>query len=337
MSWQRVRGHDALVRAFDRAIRRGRLGHAYLFTGPPGIGKRLFARELARALLCENSPPGLLQACDHCAACAQVEAGTHPDFFTLSRSEDSLILSIDEVREWAGNLTLKPVRGHGRVAILNDADYLNEEGANFLLKTLEEPRPRSLLLLIGSSLDRLLPTIVSRCQIIRFAPLSEELVMELLHAQGVDDPALARRLARWSGGSPGQALELADPELWKFRRTLLEGLTRPRPDLVALAKSWTGFVEEAGKEADRQRRRASLVLRLLLDFFGAALCVQVGGAPPWLETEDVPLVQALADRVDADRLQGLIERCLEADFQIDRKVQVVLVLEALVDALGQKS
>ena len=101
MSWQRVRGHDALIAAFDRAVRRGRLAHAYLFAGPPGVGKRLFALELAKAILCENPPPhptlspsggegrvrGKLEACDRCAACSQVEAGTHPDFFATGRPE----------------------------------------------------------------------------------------------------------------------------------------------------------------------------------------------------------------------------------------------------------
>src|SRR5947209_18962008 len=98
MSWQRVRGHDALVRAFDRLVRRGRLGHAYLFTGPPGIGKRLFAEELAKALLCERRDNGRLQACDECAACKQIEAGAHPDFMIARRLDEELEFSIDTMR-----------------------------------------------------------------------------------------------------------------------------------------------------------------------------------------------------------------------------------------------
>src|SRR3954454_22936004 len=92
MSWDRVRGHDALVEGFRRAVRRGRLAHAYLFTGPPGVGKRLFATELARALLCERADPDSLQACDTCPSCIQVEAGTHPDLFLAARPA--------EVHEW---------------------------------------------------------------------------------------------------------------------------------------------------------------------------------------------------------------------------------------------
>src|SRR5262249_19657853 len=156
---------------------------------------------------------------------------------------------------------LKPARGRGKVGILDDADDLNEEAANCFLKTLEEPPPRSVLLLIGSSTERQLPTIVSRCQVVHFQPLPREMVRELVRTQGIEDESLLRRLVPLSEGSPGQALALADLALWEFRRSLLQGLAQPQFDTVALARSWVQFVEEAGKEAAAQRRRATLVLR----------------------------------------------------------------------------
>src|SRR5438270_3335729 len=200
MAWFRVRGHTAVVRLFAEAWRRGRLAHAYLFAGPPGVGKRLFADELARALLCENPPAGRLEACDQCPSCLQVAAGTHPDFFVAVKPEDKLEFPIDVMRELCQSLSLKSARGRGKVAIVDDADDLNEESANCFLKTLEEPPPRSVLVLIGSSADRQLPTIVSRCQVIRFAPLPDPLVAELLRARGVEDAALLGRLVRLAAG-----------------------------------------------------------------------------------------------------------------------------------------
>jgi DNA polymerase-3 subunit delta' len=334
VSWQRVKGHEAQIQAFDQAQGRGRLAHAYLFTGPAGIGKRLFAGELARALLCER-PPDHLDACDHCTSCKLIEAGTHPDFFTVARPEDRHEVPIELMLELGQNFGLKSARGRGKVAILDDADDLNEESANCFLKTLEEPPPRSVLILIGTSTSRQLPTIVSRCQVVRFAPLPEPLVVELLRQQGIEDAALLARLVRLSGGSPGQAMLLADPELWAFRRTLLEGLTREQPDTVTLAKEWTQFVEEAGKESAAQRRRATLVLRLLIDFLNDALTLRLGGTPRLAEAEDLQLLERLAKRVDPERLLAMLERCLEADTQIERYVQLVLVLEGLMDALGQ--
>ena len=336
MSWQRIRGHDDLVQAFDQVVRRGRLAHAYLFTGPPGVGKRLFAGELAKALLCEGPPGPRLEACDRCPACVQVEAGTHPDFLAAGRPEGSLELPVATVRELSRGFGLKSSRGRGKVAVLDDADDLNDEAANCFLKTLEEPPPRSVLLLLATSADRQLPTVVSRCQVVRFAPLPEGLVAELLRARQLAEPALVDRLARLSGGSMGQAVALADPALWEFRRTLLEGLTRPQLDSVALAQAWTRFVEEAGKDSGAQRRRAALMLRLLVEFLDDTLSVSVGARPRLAEGEDARFAAEMAKQVDPDGLLDLLDRCLEAGVQIDRRVQLVLILEALVDALGQR-
>src|SRR5205823_976570 len=158
--------------------------------------------------------------------------------------------------------SLKSARGRGKVVVVDAADDLNQESANCFLKTLEEPPPRAVLILIGSTPDRQLPTIVSRCQVIRFAPLSPAAIEELLAANGVDDAALRQRLVRLSGGSLGFALALADPDLLDFRRRLLDALARPRFDPVALAKEWNEFAEQAGKESAAQRGRAKLLLRM---------------------------------------------------------------------------
>jgi DNA polymerase-3 subunit delta' len=332
MSWQRVRGHQTVVELFRQALKRGRLAHAYLFVGSPGVGKRLFAGELAKALLCEGAAPEALQACDHCPACVQVEAGTHPDFFAVSRPEESLEVPIDAIRELCRTFSLRSARGHGKVALLDDADDLNDAAANCFLKTLEEPPPRSVLILIGSGAERQLPTIVSRCQVVRFAPLPDAEMTAFLRDQGITDAAMVERLVRLGEGSPGQAQALADPALWEFRRTLLAGLLDPRSDGVALARTWGEFVEEAGKESGAQRRRAALALRLLVDFLKDALRLSVGGPPVLGEERDRMQLEETANRLRTERLLELLDRCLHADVQIDRRVQLVLVLEALVDA-----
>jgi DNA polymerase-3 subunit delta' len=337
MSWQRIRGHEQWVEAFDQAVERGRLAHAYLFVGTSGIGKRLFAGELAKALLCEEeSNAGKLEACDRCPACLLVDAGTHPDYFSVARPEEKNELPIEVMQELCAAFALKSARGKGKVAVLDDADDLNEESANCFLKTLEEPPPLSVFILVSTRPDILHDTVVSRCQVVRFAPLPESQVIDLLLKNGVDDRAQATRLARLSGGSPGQALALADLELWRFRRQLLEGLTQPRPDSVALARAWTHFVEEAGKETSAQRRRAGLVLRLLIEFINDALGLSLGKSPRLADPNDLPFLQNLGNRLGSEQLLALLDRCLEAEFHLDRYVQLVLVLEGLLDALGQE-
>ena len=333
MSWQGLQGHDSHARAFAHAVARGRLAHAYLFTGPPGVGKRLFAQELAKAFLCENASSDLT-ACGQCPSCKLMSAGNHPDFFAVSRPEDKNELPIDVMRELCQALALKPARGRGKIALLDDADDLNEEAANCFLKTLEEPPPRSVFFLIGTTPELQLATTVSRCQVIRFAPLPDLLVAEILRSQGIVDALMVERLVRLARGSPGQALALADPELWPFRKMLLEGLLEPRPNLAVLAKQWFEFVEEAGKESALQRRRASQIVRLLIEFFDDALAVSLGKSPRLSDPEELRLLQKVAKRVDPDTLLQILDRCLEGDLQIGWYVQLVLVLESLLDAVG---
>jgi DNA polymerase-3 subunit delta' len=336
VSWDRVRGHDAVIRAFERAVRRGRLAHAYLFVGPQGVGKRLFAAELAKTLLCEDLSAGHFDSCDHCPSCTQIDAGTHPDFFQAGLPPDRHEWPIELMRDLLRSFALKSARGRGKLAVLDDADAFNEESANAFLKTLEEPPPRSVLILIGTSPDRQLATILSRCQVVRFAPLPEPIVADLLRAQGVEDAALVGRLARLSGGSPGQARALADPALWEFRRDFLRQLSAPQIDSVGLARAWNEFVEQAGKESAAQRQRATLVLRLLIDFLNDALRVQLGEKPRLAEADELRTLETLAQRLDVDRTLATLERCLQGDAQIDRRVQLTLILEALTDDLGER-
>lgn len=336
MSWKRLRGHDALVRAFQHVIRRGRLAHAYLFAGPPGVGKKLFATELAKTLLCEQ---GGQDACDVCPSCVQIDGGTHPDVFAVRRPEDSNVFPIETMRELCAGFALKAARGRGKVAIVDDADDLassHPDAANCFLKTLEEPPPRSVIVLIGTSADRQLATIVSRCQVVNFGRLRDADVVDLLRAGGVADEELLERLLHVSAGSPGVAAAFSDPGLWEFRRSFLGGLASLPAGGVALSKTWTEFVEEAGKESAAQRRRASSCVGLLVAFLQDVLHHRLGLPVAAADEAEKKALEVVANRLEPEPLMALIERCLEAAAQIDRYVQLVLVLEALTDALGQR-
>ena len=362
MSWSDIQGHDRWVEWFREVVRRGRLAHAYLFVGPPGVGKHRFAMELAKALLCERNKPHEFDACDDCEACHYVNANTHPDLFIVEKpSEDSDepvwtisktpvphpdrpderrsdVFPIHVMRELCRLVGNKPARSRGRVAILVEAELLNHEppaAASCFLKTLEEPPPHSVFILIGTSLEGQLPTIRSRCQIIRFAPLPEDTVRSILAKHELADPNLIPRIVKLAAGSPGQAIDLAEPELWKFRNRLLQGFGQPKVDTVGLAKSFVDFVEEAGKETVNQRRRAALVLKLLMKAWSDALALRLSGPAASAPAEETALLQPLAQRTQPDQILRLLERCLEAETQLDRYVQVGLVVEALVDALGR--
>lgn len=335
MTWESIRGHEAQRALFERAWEQHRLAHAYLFVGPDGIGKKRFARELARAILCERRPTASLQACGECDACVQVESGSHPDLHLVGMLEDKNEFTVSQMREASDRLRLKPMRGGYRVLILEDSDRLNPEAGNCFLKTLEEPPPLTVQILLASR-STLLRTILSRCQMVRFAPLGWHDFTEVLREQGVDDSPILERLQRIAGGSPGLALALNDPELWEFRGRLLSGLTASRVDSVDLAKAWSEFCAAAGSDGPPRRRRGRLMLRLLLDFLADVLRVGQGGEPIRSGPEDRPALESLAGRVTSEVLVGLMDRALEADSQILRYIQLDLVLEAYLDTWAQR-
>jgi DNA polymerase-3 subunit delta' len=335
MSWERVRGHEQLVQSFAAAWGKGRLGHAYLFVGPPGVGKHTFARELARALLCEAAGSSLA-ACGRCGACALVDAGTHPDLFLAARPDDVVDLPIDLIRELIEHLALKPARGGRKIAIVDHADDLSAEAANAFLKTLEEPAPGSMLILIGGATpDRQFPTILSRCQVVPFRPLPNTAVGDYLRDHGIVDSARIDRLARISGGSIGEALALDDDALWEFRKVILDALSAEPVDAFGLATRWNQHLEEAGKEAGQRRRRASLILRMLIGMLQDAVRVSHGVTPFVADPIETELLSRLASRLGTDKLLGWIDRAAEADLQVDRKVQLELLTEAFADSLAR--
>jgi DNA polymerase-3 subunit delta' len=343
MPFQEILGHDRIVEQFRRALRRGRLASTFLFVGPPGIGKRAFALKLAQGLLCDNVAPEQLEPCGHCPACSQVAAGSHPDVELVGRPADKAFIPLatfigeDERRNREGlcyNLSLRPFSGKRRIAIIDDADYLNVEGANCLLKTLEEPPPGAVLILISTSEQRQLPTIRSRCQAIRFRPLSTEQVESILLSRGlVESPLVATQTAARSGGSIERALEATDPALAEYQAELLDQISRREFDTPALAKATTAFIETAGKEAPAKRVRFKQAVSAASEFYRQLMLVSAG------ETADGPLNKAVAQAQrwwpgGDEAAAWCLEACLDTVAAIDANANQATLVECWLDELG---
>ena len=234
MSSKRVGGREDVVEFFRRAVAAERLAHAYLFLGPAGVGKADFARELTRFLFCLNRSDsqfgdGDLGSCGTCRNCRRIEHGNLPDLHWFGRKENKRDIIIDTVRELQYEMSLKPFEGPWKVFVIEEADRLNVASANCLLKVLEEPPERSLILLLAEEQENFLPTILSRVHVVRFKELQiGELANVLVKPNGMDAEE-ARFLARLSGGSPGLARQLSEDGFYEVHRWLYERVSRMKP------------------------------------------------------------------------------------------------------------
>lgn len=276
--WQRLQSR----------VSRGAMPHALLLCGPAGLGKRAFLHRVVRGLLCERPQHG--EACGQCRACLLLDAGTHPDFVSLSfglrkdgvqRSE----IVVDQIRELSARLAMASQFGGWQVVVIDPADAMNAAAANALLKTLEEPSPQTLLLLVADAPWRLPQTIRSRCQRIEFQLPGREQALAWLQARGVSEPAVALDAA---GGNPGLAQAWAEQGALARRQAVrkdLAALAAGRGEAMEIARRWLDgepaqclwFAAQAA--ADEARARAAgaqgqlasmLDAEALTDWYGAA-------------------------------------------------------------------
>lgn len=347
MSWHSIRGHGAIVEQFRQALARGRLASTFLFVGPAGIGKRQFALKLAQGLLCERVPEAQLDPCEQCPACQQVAALTHPDVEIVNKPADKNSIPIDlligdkEHRGQAGllyNISRKPYSGRRKIAIIDDADslYIGDlAAANALLKTLEEPPPRSILILVGTSLQRQLATIRSRCQVIRFSPLSDDDVAEILVERGLCEAGAAARAARQGQGSVQAAGQWCDERLIEFRSAWLDVLSQREFDASAAAKMAGQFIDEAGKESAVKRRRLRLVISQAEGFYRQALLTMTTGQAANDDQLATAVATALRWLPGDEALAACLDVCISAYAHVDANANQATLLEWLLDELSQ--
>ena len=343
MAWEGIEGHDEIVAGMARTASRGRVAGAYLFIGEEGVGKSTFARRLARVLTCESQGDNFT-ACGRCRSCVQADAESHPDIDVVAKPEERATIPLDafigspehRMREglcW--RILLRPAIGQRKVAIILDADAISEEGANCLLKTLEEPPDASVLILVGTALERQLPTIRSRCKVIRFGGLPRNVVEQVLTAEGLGDPESRQQAAAASAGSLARARLLVDADVVTFRRTLF-GLLAARPFRgVEAGREVMAIMEAAGKEAARRHPRLKLSFELAIEFFRAGLRLAATG----IESSDRVLAGAVASWLAAGGTAAQADRhlhhTLEAIEAVDRNANLGMLVDAWTAVIEQ--
>ena len=316
-------GHEWAVNLLADHVTLGRERHAYLFTGPSGIGRRTLALRFAQSLNCEKSPvPG--QPCRTCSTCRRIDQMQHPDLAMVMAEHEGERLKIDQARELQHTLSLAPYEARYRVALILRFEEAQSSFANAMLKTLEEPPEHVVVILTANNAENLLPTIVSRCEVLRLRSLSmDETARGLQAIKGVPKD-ISERLAHISDGRPGYAIRLFEqPRLLEQRQSwldeLIQLLAASRRERFAFVK---GFVDD--KEGLRD------VLQVWLTFWRDVLIYSsgIGGSITNLDyTIQIQKLVSVTDLQKAHFHVSAIERTIE---YIDHNVNSRLALEVLL-------
>lgn len=338
MNWNIV-GHEWAVDYLRRSIAAGRAAHAYIISGPSGVGKSLLARRMAQTLNCELGGP---DPCLQCRHCKRIERDAHPDLriaglstqaAVLGLKEDQAdkqkVLRVDLIRSFQSDITLRPYEGRRRILILQDAEKLSEQASNALLKTLEEPPPYATLILIANSGGDLLPTVTSRCQAIKLRPLPRAQVAQALveRANLAQDDALL--LAALSGGRLGWAMQMA------AQQEELESLQSQLDTLIGLPGQGRAaafrWAEDRSKEYRGGNQQAAFAtLELWQGWWRDVLltAARCDNAVTHLDRRDD--LQAAAKRFGLPEIHTFISKLNEAATQLRENVNPQLVFEHIV-------
>lgn len=372
MSFAEIVGHETPKRVLQRAIRAGRVSQAYLFEGAPNVGKTLAAKTFAQALTCE-SPPEPGECCEQCSLCRAIERGNHPDFLLISPTTrlelkqdeeepssgpretveiQGSLISVEAISRLISHANLKPARARRKVSIVTSAEAMNDPAANRLLKTLEEPPGDTTLILTTAAAPSLLPTIVSRCQLVRFGPVPVGDIETMLRESYPDvDPGLAHSVAALSGGRPGWADRLLDhPDTLAIRSRLLD-LTAELPSqpmvyclkaaetITGAAEDWWRATTEGELSEELLKKNRDRVLRtkigelldILLTWF-RDLSLAREGAPGalWINADRAAELATAARDAPADAPREAQRAIREAKESLSGNANLRLTVEVML-------
>src|SRR4030042_1234348 len=322
MDWGMI-GHEWAVNLLAKHVALGCERHAYLFTGPSGIGRRTLALRFAQSLNCLKPPvPG--QPCHTCSTCKRVEQMQHPDLIVVQAEREGKTLKIDQVRELQHTLSLAPYEARHRVALILRFEEAHSSAANAMLKTLEEPPDHVVIILTANSAENLLPTIVSRCEVLRLRALSMDETARGLQALRSVPEEISERLAHISDGRPGYAIRLfEEPGILGQRQSWLDDLIQ----LLATSRR-ERFAFVRGVVDDKEGLRDEL--QVWLTFWRDVLISASGMSGSITNVDYSDQIQKLVAVTDLNKAHfqvNPIERTIE---YIDHNVNARLALEVLL-------
>lgn len=325
-SWN-IEGHDWAVKLLQQQIVRDQIRHAYLLAGMRGVGRRTLALRFAQALNCPTPiSPGV--PCGTCRTCERIERMQYPDLSVLKRNEERTRIVIEQIRDLQRSLYLAPFEGKYRFGLCLNFEEANDATQNAFLKTLEEAPDKVILFITADSVEALLPTIVSRCEVLRLRPLPapklEHLLTEKWHLEGAE----ARQLAHLSQGCIGTALNLySDPAMVEKRSEYISAAF----DLLA-APLWERFkyAEQVSKFSSRQESEIRTIFQAWLSFWSDLLAVKLGAKKTLINVDREDKLRLAAEKIELSVIKDCLKNQQQSFQKLDQNVNGRLLTEVIL-------
>lgn len=319
MAFERVLGQEKAKQNLQRALEKDELAHAYLFEGAEGLGKKSMALDLASALLCDSNKD---KPCRICNSCLRISSGNHSG---LKIIEEEKVIKVDEIRELIQDIQLKPYEGEKKVYIICDADKINIQGQNALLKTLEEPPQYATIILLTTKSNSLLSTIISRCQTIRLNSVSLEIIKSYLVNEKKANEEQSQKIAAFSGGNVGKAVKLLEDVAFHER---MENVIKICNDLMN-----TKLIKVIDKVSFFEEEKSNIeeILDFMISWYRDLLVYK--------ETENMDLIINIdkqeeiafgARRIDINKIRDIIFIIQKSKNNLKSNVQFHLNIEVML-------
>src|ERR1035437_3071828 len=320
MSFLDIYGHEKQIVILKQALAQHRVGHSYLFSGIDAAGNKTLALEFAKVVNCEKADE-IHDSCGECPACLKINRHNHPDIFFIEA--EGQFIRINAIRDIQEQMTFKPMEGRRRVFVIDNADKMNDQAANALLKTLEEPSPANILILVTAKPYTLPSTIISRCRHMRFNPLSIDTVAKFLIERMNMEKKKALLLASLSGGSIGQALELNKDDVIAYRTETLKLLANTKKSEPLSLLAFTSFFGQ-------DKRGIKQGFNILKTCFRDALVYKETNNDQMLINQDnFSFIASLALRLSGEQILRNIALVEKAAETIEQNVNKSLTLETM--------
>ena len=323
MDFKDVIGHEKIIEGLKRTIKDKTISHSYLFEGEESIGKRKIAYAFAKTLLCKEQQE---VPCNSCSSCTKFDSGNHPDFFVIEPENN--IIRVHQVESLIKEITTSPYESPRKVFIIDDSHKMNTESKNTLLKTLEEPPHYVNIILISSSSNNLLPTILSRVQSIKFYPIEYRKIIDLLVESFNKSQEEAEFIAEFTKGAIGKSIRLSDDE----------GFFQRRDEIIKIIESLVnGDKTKAFNGMDFFNENKEIIdeiLDIFLLWFRDLLLFKELGHSNLLINKDKIENLSFQSKVNYSKINDIIVRVQETKHNIRRNVNYQLAIETMLLNIG---